>query len=108
MLSCFSRGHCRVTSRLTPQASSWQWQVRDDALAAVAYGLPYLRSLALLSYDVQREGLMRLADMAELREVRFEMDVSCRRIGLCQLQTSASCPVGVPLVSKHTHMQLIW
>ncbi|GIL80788.1 hypothetical protein Vretifemale_9842 [Volvox reticuliferus] len=49
--------------------------VCDGDLAAVAYGLPYLRRLHLLSYDVSERGLLQLAGMPALQDLRFDSEV---------------------------------
>ncbi|GLI71014.1 hypothetical protein VaNZ11_016130, partial [Volvox africanus] len=48
--------------------------VRDSDLAAIAYGLPYLRRLHLLSYDVSDRGLLQLAGMPALQDLRFDSE----------------------------------
>ncbi|GIL80787.1 hypothetical protein Vretifemale_9842 [Volvox reticuliferus] len=48
--------------------------VCDGDLAAVAYGLPYLRRLHLLSYDVSERGLLQLAGMPALQDLRFDSE----------------------------------
>ena len=61
--------------RPAPQASSSQWEVRDEVLRAVVACLPRLRRLRLWSYDVSRDGLLALAGLGQMRELVLDMEV---------------------------------